>query len=421
MTDEIRVNVASYGTGRCLMMVYFDPVSGKKIARTSKTKDPTEAAKKAGVWQDELNTGRYHAPAKTTWAEFRRRYEEEKLASLAENTFDAATTALNHLERVLRLSKLTAGTLSRFQAKLRAEDMKDSTIACYLRHLKAAISWAESMGLIHKRPRIDMPQRAKGAKMMHGRPITTEEYERMLAAADKSRPHDADQWKRYMTGLWLSGLRLEESLVLSWDQDSPFCVCLTGRFPTIRIYAEAEKGHKDRLLPMTPDFAEWLLATPEAERHGPVFALAKRETGGPLTLESTSRIISRIGEKAGVVVNRETKWVNEEVTDPRTGKPTGEKKRVRREVPKFASAHDFRRAFGTRWAPRVKPPTLRLLMRHTSIETTLRYYVDQDADDVASELWATWGSDREISPKQFGNTRGNTQPDYPQNQGRKAR
>jgi integrase len=263
MTDEIKVGVASYGTGRCLMLVYFDPISGKKIVQTSKTKDPTEAAK------------------------------------------------------------------------------------------KAALSWAESMGLIHKRPRIDMPQRAKGAKMMHGRPITTEEYERMLAAADKSRPHDADQWKRYMTGLWLSGLRLEESLVLSWNQDSPFCVCLSGRFPTIRIYAEAEKGHKDRLLPMTPDFAEWLLATPEAERHGRVFALAKRKTGGPLTLESTSRIITRIGEKAGVVVNRETKWVNEEVTDPGTGKPTGEKKRVRREVPKFASAHDFRRAFGTRWAPRV--------------------------------------------------------------------
>jgi len=31
--------------------------------------------------------------------------------------------------------------------------------------------------------------------------------------------------------------------------------------------------------------------------------------------------------------------------------------------------------------------TLRLLMRHSSIETTLRYYVAQDADDVARELW----------------------------------
>ncbi len=26
-------------------------------------------------------------------------------------------------------------------------------------------------------------------------------------------------------------------------------------------------------------------------------------------------------------------------------------------------------------------------MRHKSIETTVKYYVDQDADDVADELW----------------------------------
>lgn len=38
-------------------------------------------------------------------------------------------------------------------------------------------------------------------------------------------------------------------------------------------------------------------------------------------------------------------------------------------------------------AARVRPLTLKALMRHKSIETTLRYYVDQDADDVAAELW----------------------------------
>jgi hypothetical protein len=35
----------------------------------------------------------------------------------------------------------------------------------------------------------------------------------------------------------------------------------------------------------------------------------------------------------------------------------------------------------------VKPATLQLLMRHRSIETTLKYYVEQDADEVADELW----------------------------------
>ena len=74
-------------------------------------------------------------------------------------------------------------------------------------------------------------------------------------------------------------------------------------------------------------------------------------------------MISRIGEKAKVVVN----------------KADG----------KYASAHDFRRAFGTRWAMKVKPMLLQKLMRHNSIETTMRYYVELDVDDMAEELWKT--------------------------------
>jgi hypothetical protein len=63
-----------------------------------------------------------------------------------------------------------------------------------------------------------------------------------------------------------SGLRLDESLQLSWDADASFAVDLTGRHPRFRIYAEAEKGRQDRLLPMTPDFAEYLLKLPRQQR-----------------------------------------------------------------------------------------------------------------------------------------------------------
>jgi integrase len=59
---------------------------------------------------------------------------------------------------------------------------------------------------------------------------------------------------------------------------------------------------------------------------------------------------------------------------------------------KYASAQDLRRSFGTRWASRVKPATLQLLMQHKSIETTMKYYVCQDSDDVADELWSEYGT-----------------------------
>ena len=61
--------------------------------------------------------------------------------------------------------------------------------------------------------------------------------------------------------------------VLSWDQEAPFQVDLTGRRPAFRIYAEAQKSGRDEVLPMTPDFAQFLAETPEAERVGPVFNL----------------------------------------------------------------------------------------------------------------------------------------------------
>ncbi|HYW81491.1 MAG TPA: site-specific integrase, partial [Thermoguttaceae bacterium] len=290
------------------------------------------------------------------------------------------------LERVInpaRLSSLTSATMSRFQADLRAEGMKDTTIAAHLGHLRAALGWAVSMGFLPKVPDMHKPKRAKGRKLMRGRPVTGEEFDRMVEAAAEVRPHDTAQWERFLTGLWLSGLRLEESTVFSWDLDSPFTVDLSGKHPRFRIYAEAEKGHQDRLLPMTPDFAGFILQTPEADRHGPVFPLIGLQTGKPITPKRICRILSKIGEEARVVVNRDTRT--------RKQKVDGVVKTVTEDVTKYASAHDLRRAFGTRWAPRVKPATLRLLMRHRSIETTLNYYVALDADELADELWRTHG------------------------------
>jgi integrase len=87
-------------------------------------------------------------------------------------------------------------------------------------------------------------------------------------------------------------------------------------------------------------------------------------TGEQMTSARAGRVISDIGELAEVLVN----------------KADG----------KYASAHDLGRSFGTRWASRVKPATLQLLMRHKSIETTMKYYVCQNSDDVADELWAEY-------------------------------
>ena len=138
---------------------------------------------------------------------------------------------------------------------------------------------------------------------------------------------------------------------------------------------------------MTPDFARWILQTPEEDRHGTVFQVPGLLDGTPLTPRRVSRIVSKIGEKAGVVVSRETRWVSEPIRDPKTGKPTGDTKLVEREVVKYASVHDLRRAFCSRWASKVMPAVLQKLARHRSVTTTLKYYVSLESDEVAASLW----------------------------------
>ena len=151
-------------------------------------------------------------------------------------------------------------------------------------------------------PKVNMPKGAKGRKMKGGA-VLGEQFERMLAAVPKVRPKDAPEWQRYLTGLWLSGLRLQESIALSWDSDSPFAVDLSGKRPRFRIRGQAQKSGQDELLPMTPDFAEFLLQTPEAERAGQVFKLAAADSAVALTAHSVGKLVSEIGERAGAIVN----------------------------------------------------------------------------------------------------------------------
>src|SRR5687768_10159501 len=128
-----------------------------------------------------------------------------------------------------------------------------------------------------------------------------------------------------------------------------------------RIYAEAHKGRRDMLLPMTKDFYDFIMTTPENERHGPVFPLNALETGKPISVNRIGKMVGKFGKKAEVIIDKAAK--------------------------QYATAPDLRRAFGTRWAKRVLPAVLQKLMRHRSIETAMKYYVAFDADDMAADLW----------------------------------
>jgi integrase len=381
---EIKVSVNLWQTHGYILR-WTDPESGRRRAKAAGTESRAEAAKLAGVLEQELRNGIYQAPNKITWKQFREKYLAEKGPMLSPKTVGSFKSAANHLERVLnpdRLIKLTAAAVSRFQTLLRQEGMGDSTIANVLRHLKAALSWGVGQGLLQAVPKMVMPKSGKAK----ARAVTMEEFERMVAAVPKVRPNEADAWIFYLRGLYASGLRLQESLSLSWDLESSFAIDLTGRRPCFRIEASAQKSRKDERLPMTEDFYNLLMEVPEAERTGKVFKLSIHDD------KQVSKEVGKFGKRAGVVV----------ATVEKRKKVGG--KLITTSVKKFASPHDLRRAFATRWSMRVRPATLQRLMRHSNITTTMDYYVSLDADSVGDEVWGrNW--ENELAGNILGNKR----------------
>lgn len=378
MSEVIKVWVAKFGDRAHYQLQWRDPITSRlrtkstRIRRSGLARDRKVAERMAGELEVKLNAGEAVIPSRFLWQDFRARYEAEVVPGLAPRTGEKISSVFDRFEADInprRLWDVDEKRLSAFVSNLRKGEggrgkLAESTIAGHLAHLKAALNWAKLQKLIAHLPgfpRIKRAKMSKGAKVMRGRPITTEEFERMLGKVeDVVGQVAADRWTLFLRGLWASGLRLTESLELYWDREDKLHPVLTGKFPMLRIPADLEKGNKERLLPMAPEFAQLLDKVPEPERTGPVFKLERADgKPGRPAVDRVSKIVSSIGEKA----------------------------KVRVDVKKTASAHDLRRAFGERWAARLMPAQLMELMRHETIETTLSYYVGRNAERTAAILW----------------------------------
>jgi integrase len=403
MPDEIKVSLFRKGGRSVFYMQYRDPINGNKVSRTTGTAKRRDAERIAGQWEKDLRSGADKRFGRMTWDEFRRQYEDDVLASLAESTGTKVAGVFNAVEAVIkpsRLGDLTPNRISALAKSFRDDGRSETTIKGKLAHLHAALVWGVDQGYLAAVPKFPKIQRAKGTRVMKGRPITGEEFDRMLAnaeagivnvtevyrhkrktpakrisqeARDAYRKRQeavaariAPSWQFFLRGLWCSGLRLSEALDLHWTDPDRLHVDMSCRHPMLRIPAEAEKGNKDRLLPMAPEFAQMLEEVPAEKRKGFVFnplPLLAKYAGDRLGEQQVGRVITSIGKTARIVVNE------------KAGKP------------KYASAHDLRRSFGDRWAARVMPQVLMELMRHETIETTLRYYVGRNAQQTAGILW----------------------------------
>jgi len=364
--DEIAYKLVRPQQKRFWQLRYIDPETGNLVQHSTERTDRRGAERVAARFIDALVGGILNR--EYGWPQFRQRYEREHVNSLAAKSREGWKTAANTFQSMMNpqsVQEITSTMISQFATRLRESGRSAETTKTYLTRIRAALRWAASVDLIRddQIPKFRMPKRAKGAsKLARSRPIVGEELDRLLAAAVKVRPASADAWRRFLRGLWHSSLRLEELLDLSWDAGESLWLDIHEGMPFIRILAEGEKAHQDRVQPITPEFWALCCETHESERHGRVFPLPARK-GPQMTPKAAGRVISAIGRKANVR------------TDPSTGK--------------CATSHDIgRRAFATRMGDVLTLAQLQDWMRHESPQTTANYYHLPTAMQLAARVWA---------------------------------
>lgn len=378
----VEVYVMDYGR-KYLQLQWTDPHTGKRVTQSSKctSKQMKQAILKAEEKKKQLNAVDSPQDGSIGWKDFRDRFACQMLSGAATRTSQTYISILNMLEKFRRpteLRQVNSRFLSEYAGWLRGLPRSETTIQTHMRHIKAVMRWARANRFIPEIPSIPVVTRASKRKLMKGRPLTDAEFQLFLSKIPEVvGPDHAANWTWMARGLWLSGLRLDESTMLSWDSTDGFHVIVDGDRAKLRIPDWVEKGHEDRIYPLTPDFVQFLLAVPEDQRRGLVFrpTYTNHRNSRVETYRNSrevGRTFSAVGKLAGIVVDIKRL----------PGKPP---------VEKHASAHDLRRSFGTRWSRIIEQPAVLMeLMRHSAIETTMMYYVGNDADQLQDSIYRSW-------------------------------
>lgn len=368
MTTPIKYKLVKPTRSRYWLIRLAEPCAEGWQERSTKEIRRREAERMAA----KIVAGIVPAGAKRiTWERLQQLYRDEQLPQLRRpGVVKSAIACLQRLAPVKYVDQLDGPHLKRWRLAMVSSGLSASTAASYVKHVHAVLGWGAENGFAKDPPRV----RTGGTATMKGRPITLEEFERMLAATVKvvGRKH-ARGWKRLLRGLWTMGLRLGEALAMSWDDPTAIRpVRLDKARPMLEFPGACHKNGKDQLVPLTPEAVAFLRETPAAERVGLVFPVAgsRRQV---TTADRASRIVAQIGRQAKVVT-RAPQAADDE--------------------PKHATAHDLRRSFATRLMPKILPQQLRELMRHADIKTTLAHYAAAEAEQLADQLWQVLGTDK---------------------------
>jgi integrase len=178
--------------------------------------------------------------------------------------------------------------------------------------------------------------------------ITTIKDEHMKLILEYLKKNNTELY-RFINFLRLTGFRLNEGLQLEWNQ-------IKWKENVISLTTFKDNNRND-IFPLE-------IERGELKR----FLLSFKQENGKMFKLNREYILKPF-QKCIVAINKEQKEKNKKWID----------------IPRY-TIHEIRKSFGSKYASKLKPISLMKLMRHSNIETTLRYYIQLDVVDIAKEL-----------------------------------
>ena len=289
---------------------FFCPIRKKRVRKNCGTRDRREARRILRDCQERLLNGEYaascgaitkdhvvlpssRAPSVSTtesksWQECYDRYREHRVTriresslvdvvsrlSLAERIFDGYHADRGLPEGLLVTQVMTLDMLEYLQNRLLAGDecrydvRSPNTVNSIMGAVMAFVRFCHTRGWIPSVPHVE---KFDVEEVMKGRPVTGEEFERML----ESTPlivgkQSAESWQFALRVLWESGFRIGDLMDFCWDDTRhihPKWPSRTGHHPTI-VVPSSQKNGRVQEIPMLPGMETLLAAIPSRERKG---------------------------------------------------------------------------------------------------------------------------------------------------------
>ncbi len=398
---------------------YIDPQLKREVRISVRSRDE----RKAKDLQDDITYHLRHGipiekksgfgSSTMSWDEFREKYRCYRLVKLREKTVIHTESRLDIATRIIKPKKLAdmahPENLDRLSLELSMgshsrnnKPRSPVTVNSYMKTVLASLAWAHRRKWLKDPPLIEKVDNAN-QNTMKGRPLLLAEFERLLISTSSVVGDAAtESWQYLLKGLWESGFRLGEIMNLSWDDDELIRpIWHATDYPILHFPGTLQKNGKEEFIPLLPGFEKVLLETPVELRKGWVFnpktlwdPEKRKQKETRLSPERVGKVITRIGITADVLVRGSKKskqeyltWWRAKYVDKVDPKP------YRGEMVKFASAHDLRRSCAERMrSQQVSPLIIMRIMRHSSWDTTMRYYAPGVIQNEAAELRKLMGT-----------------------------